>query len=99
LVFSTVYFGNTARHAGYLELRWSPTCKTNWARFTSQSNISYTVSAVQQETGYTMKWDGKAWQSSWTDQIYSPVKCVAAILDVRWVPGFTHQSTTSTACI
>jgi hypothetical protein len=75
-----------APYAGYLELRWSPTCKTNWA--------------VQPETGYTQQYVGGPWQTTWTSQIYSPVKCVYAALDVRHgAPFAIWDEIGRTACI
>ena len=46
---------------GRLELRWSPTCKTNWARLqVYPGGFAYTLAAVQ-DTGYTqsVQWAGR----------------------------------------
>jgi hypothetical protein len=76
-----------------LELRWSPTCKTNWARVSTNPAASgATLRAVQCSTGYTQAGavanNGTYW---WTRQIYSPTLTVRA----DWVgaPG-----SKSTAC-
>jgi len=67
--------------AGRLELRWSPTCKTNWARLQIYpGGFAYTLSAVQ-DTGYTQKvqWAASTGQGTyWTPMIYSPVRRVQA---------------------
>jgi hypothetical protein len=78
----------------YVELRWSPSCKANWARVPSGFGAYYPsqLYAIQCATGYTQR--GVVASSggySWTRMIYSPVKTVRA----AWigVPG-----STSTAC-
>ena len=70
-----------------LELRWSPACKTNWARVnTNPAASGATLQAVQCSTGYTQSGvvanNGTYW---WTRQIYSPTLTVRA----EWVgpPG------------
>lgn len=77
-----------------IELRWSPTCKTNWTRVPSSwgTNAPNQVQAVQRDTGY--KQIGVVQSNanySWTRMIYSPKLCVYA----AWVgpPG-----TASTSC-
>lgn len=80
---------------GYLDLRWSPTCQTNWARyeqypfgsFASETPIG--MSAVQ-DTGYSqsINWfegdGGKPIEvgTYWTPMIYSPVHKVHAQLNM-----------------
>lgn len=88
--------------AGALEVRWSPTCKTNWARLTiyPQGRIGTYVngaalSAVQ-STGYTQTtwisaWFGNQTYTYWSPMIYSPVKCVKAVYDAK--NGFFHLET------
>lgn len=69
-----------------MEVRWSPTCKTNWTRLTVyphpwQWGATYGLKAVQ-DTGYlkqTTAYDrdyATGIQTYWTPQIYSPVKKV-----------------------
>jgi len=65
----------------YIELRWSPSCKTNWARVPASWGTSYpsSLEAVQCSTGYTQR--GVVASSSdysWTRMIYSPVLLVRA---------------------
>lgn len=70
-----------------LELRWSATCKTNWARWQqyprgwSMSDIPLTVYA-EQDTGYTQVLDfgleGAEEGTYWSPMIYSPVHMVRA---------------------
>lgn len=90
------YWLSQGHYVGYLELRWSPTCKTNWARFTPQAGFSYRVEAIQPETGYTQSWNAGPWQTAWTSQIYSPVKCVyARVVSTAW----DYTGNAKTACI
>lgn len=71
-----------------LELRWSPTCKTNWARLSGGCDIT-DLRAVQ-STGYTQTRSGA---NPWSRQIYSPTLAVKAsarcgpnvYLETAWV--------------
>ncbi len=70
-----------------LELRWSPTCKTNWARYQQyprgwfMGNVPLEMRAVQ-DTGYTQRLsygvNGTPTGTTWTPMIYSPVRRVRA---------------------
>lgn len=76
-----------------VELRWSPTCKTEWAR--ANSTAPGWIKAVQ-STGYT-QWGTLTTTGSpysWSRQIYSPNKCVTASAYFGW-----GGPTLSTACI
>ena len=76
----------------YVELRWSPTCKTNWTRanwYPDPSNT--TISAVQCPTGYTQRGtSGYANGYYWTKMIYSPKMGVSARF--TGAPGSTATS-------
>ncbi|MFI6762831.1 DUF2690 domain-containing protein [Micromonospora sp. NPDC050417] len=80
--------------SSYVELRWSPSCKTNWARVPASWGQSYPwqLRAYQCATGYhqTGVSDSSS-DYSWTRMIYSPTLGVSA----RWTgqPG-----STATAC-
>lgn len=77
-----------------LELRWSPTCKTNWARVNTTSPAW--IKAVQPTTGYTQWGTFTAAGSpySWSRQIYSPSLCVYAQANFG-----SGGPTLTTACI
>jgi hypothetical protein len=73
---------------GTLQLRWSPTCKTEWARlyvYPTRTLAPGWVTATQPSTGYTVSGGINA-ISSWSPQtetvsspmVYSPVRCVKA---------------------
>ena len=83
-------------YAGRLELRGSNTCgSTQWARFTPQDRMSYEIWVEQPETGYVTDWQKAGpWQSSWSNQIYSPSKCIRA--RVKMLSGMrAHEYTTT----
>lgn len=67
---------------GRLELRWSPTCKTNWARW-QQYPVGWCMNCTPiglyavQEGGYTQSVDftkNTPREMNWTPMIYSPQK-------------------------
>lgn len=90
------YTVNSVRIPGtyaYVENRWSPTCKTQWARVPASWGRSYpSAPRVVQSTGYTQS-GVVNWNSTyaWTRMIYTPNHCVRA----KWIgtPG-----SASTAC-
>jgi hypothetical protein len=75
-----------------LELRWSPTCKTNWARYIQYErgwylgNVPLELRAVQ-DTGYTQRLsygvNGTPTGTTFSPMIYSPVRLVRAELVVQ----------------
>lgn len=74
----------------WIEVRWSPTCKTNWARI-NMMNPSY-LWATQLPTNYTQWYSSNNGTYSWTRQIYSPQMCVLA--GVKYPNGVVEK----TAC-
>ena len=60
-----------------LDLRWSPRCKTNWARMYLDAHPAW-LRAVQLPGGYTQGFSTSGGGNSWSKMIYSPVKCVYA---------------------
>lgn len=84
-------------YAGLLELRWSPSCQTNWARFSPQDSFEYKAGAVQPMTGYDSGWtEASPWETEWSKQIYSPRECVYALVEIEEV-GINEPR--RTACI
>lgn len=75
---------------GRLELRWSQTCKTNWARWQQYPtgwcmNCTPIGLVAVQDTGYTQKVDWfeagtspREGETYWTPMIYSPTRAVYA---------------------
>jgi hypothetical protein len=71
-----------------LQLRWSPTCKTNWARLVVYPPgvrvFNYGSLWAIQDTGYnqstnTPSVSGYSSATFWTPMIYSPSHCVKAV--------------------
>lgn len=88
-----------------LQVRWSPTCKTNWARLYVYPTRSLAGGRIvaRQSTGYEQWADFKTIASStpvsqtvWTPMIYSPTKCVKA--GAVHYPGWTWNYVW-TACV
>lgn len=76
---------------GRLDIRYSPTCKTNWGRWVEYprgwtfSQVPLVMKAVQEGTGYEQIYDfgvngggGDAFTTYYTPMIYSPEKRVRA---------------------
>lgn len=77
-VFSESVYGTAG--ATYVEVRWSPTCKTNWAR----TNIITTNIKAEQDTGYVQGYSTNNGSMSWSKMIYSPVHHVRGVLWGNW---------------
>lgn len=74
----------------HVELRWSPSCKTNWARTSWNANPQSALRAVQCPTGYTQGYSSTNGSYYWSRMIYSPNYGVSA----RWIgaPGSVGTS-------
>jgi len=64
----------------YVDIRWSPTCKTNWAR---ANFVTSNIKSVQ-ETGYTQGYSTNNGVNSWSRMIYSPALCVKGVIWGSW---------------
>lgn len=80
VTLDTVYADNGG---GKLDIRWSPTCQTNWARWQQYPtgwclNCSPAAIVARQDTGYTQTYSfedngvAQDGQTYWTPMIYSP---------------------------
>lgn len=58
-----------------VELRWSPTCQTNWARV---DYGAFTYVRAIQSTGYAQDYSDNNGTYWWSKMIYSPTLCVKA---------------------
>jgi hypothetical protein len=77
----------------YVQLRWSPRCKTNWGRVLRSSwTDGDSIKAIQPSTGYTVGYAARNSSYVWSKMIYSPSRCVYA----SW--NGAHGGAT-TACI
>lgn len=72
---------------GELQLRWSPTCKTKWARLALHKAADITGVVAKQDTGYKQSFHTGGWWGatgpsiSYTPMIYSPGEPVYAYAD------------------
>ena len=64
----------------WVEIRWSDTCKTNWAR---TNGVRTNIKAVQ-DTGYTQGYSANNGSYSWSKMIYSPVRHVKGCIWGAW---------------
>jgi hypothetical protein len=75
-----------------VQLKWSPTCKTNWAKLVVYPTgkfhtFNHGLLTAQQDTGYTqsltvpMAHDNSEAIIYWTPMIYSPDHCVKAMFN------------------
>lgn len=74
--------GRTVASAGmfnlpaYVELRWSPTCKTQWARVPRSYWLGRdTLGVVQPNTGWSLGYSSMSSDFVWSKQIYTPKLC------------------------
>jgi hypothetical protein len=72
---------------GSIELRYSPTCKTKWARMTTKHNSDISHVSVMQDTGYKQSrhvdafWKGIPPSRATSPMIYSPNNDVHAYVE------------------
>lgn len=78
---------------GWLDLRWSPTCKTNWSRLTLYGSAPFSEVVVTQDTGYTQSYRTTGWTGRsgvgtyWTNMIYSPHRAAYSSITCSNLPG------------
>jgi hypothetical protein len=79
--------------AGWLDLRWSPTCKTNWARLTLYRDAPFSELVATQDSGYAQHYrtaghfGNTGGGTFWTNMIYSPQRAVYASIGCANLPG------------
>lgn len=83
-----------------LQVRWSPTCQTNWARLVVYAtNCCFTYGSLyaRQSTGYEQSTTTplSTGGTYWTPMIYSPSHCVKAI----FYPQFKTWNKVETTCV
>ena len=78
----TVTFVNTA--IAEIQLRYSPTCGTNWGRVVSNGNNNDTyLVLVQREDGVAYGTKGLTGPIAWSRMVYSPVKRARACVSIN----------------
>jgi Protein of unknown function (DUF2690) len=90
-IFATDGWTSTPINRGKLELRWSPTCKTKWARLNLTSAMKIRTVTITQDSGYEQDWypSGRDfWALNtqpgvfYTNMIYSPnLRAYAHLVD------------------
>lgn len=88
------------RDIGTVELRWSPTCQTNWSRatvnFYSENLANWAVGVVRQRDEYHVEHDLVARLQpggvNYSDMIYAPTDAVYAWTQLAWIdPGMMEK--------
>lgn len=70
-------YNSPSEQVGTLELRWSPSCKTNWTRMIIWKTVQSVRVCSIQDTGYTQCSGSTTSPGSiWSPMIYSPVRHV-----------------------
>lgn len=94
------------RKVGFLELRWSDRCQTNWAKLTTYQSSYLQWLRIRQEpdgTGYKQEYKtggyagGTGVGTFWTGMIYSPVKKTRAYIGCE--PGVSSPCDIGTAWV
>jgi hypothetical protein len=100
----TVHSEQAPDVGGTLELRWGPSCLTNWTRFTPANNDQYEIWVVRMSnpaviagTGVGQRYIFSNGQgvAHYSDQVYSPNDPAAAcVIDdtTRWSTCYTQPS-------
>jgi hypothetical protein len=73
----------------YVELRYSPTCATNWGRVTSKVGAVFLVIRVQRIDGLTYTFSGGNFTSAWSAMVYAPQQAARACGGVNVIEGCT----------
>jgi len=81
---------------GLLELRWSPTCQTNWTRFTPANNEGYEIWVTRLSDGvfagnglwYSYFFTNGSGVLHWGDMVYSPGPAQACVRSPQHVGTF-----------
>jgi hypothetical protein len=101
----TVHSEQAQDVGGTLELRWGPSCQTNWVRYTPDNNDQYEIWVVRMSkppapaviagsgVGQRYIFSGGQGVAHWSDQVYSPddPAAVCVIDDTMWVSTCYQQ--------
>ena len=80
----TAVFSNS-----YVELRYSPTCGTNWARTTSKVGPANLVARAQRIDGLTYTFSGGKFNYAFSAMVYAPTVQARACGGVNGISGCT----------
>ena len=73
----------------YVELRYSPTCGTNWGRVTSKVGPTTLVIRIQRIDGLTYTFSGGNFNYAWSAMVYAPQAKARACGGVNVIQGCT----------
>jgi hypothetical protein len=91
-----IYRNNTNIQIGYVELRWSSTCGTNWARVT-RTDGAYAegmYATVTRADGLSYTDFHTGYTTIWSRMVYAPNACAKArgLIDESWTSGSGETS-------
>ena len=72
-----------------VELRYSPTCGTNWGRVTSKVGATFLVIRIDRSGGLTYTFSGGNFNSAWVAMVYAPQVAARACGGVSSISGCT----------
>jgi Protein of unknown function (DUF2690) len=73
----------------FVELRYSPTCKTNWGRVISRRGATFLSIRIQRIDGLTYTFSGGNFNYAWSAMVYAPVMKARACGGVQVINGCT----------
>src|SRR5881275_994214 len=73
----------------FVELRYSPTCGTNWGRVTSKVGATFLVIRIDRSGGLTYTFSGGNFNSAWVAMVYAPQVAARACGGVSSISGCT----------
>lgn len=80
----TAVFGNS-----YVELRFSPTCGTNWGRVKSRIGLASLTIRTQRIDGLTYTFAGGNYYYAWSAMVFAPLAQARACGGVNGISGCT----------
>ena len=73
----------------FVELRYSPTCKTNWGRVRSRIGTNFLSARIQRIDGLRYTFSGGNFTIAWSAMVYAPVMKARACGGVQVIDGCT----------
>ncbi len=83
----TAVFSNS-----YVELRYSPTCKTNWGRVTSKVGPTFLEIRIQRVNGLTYTFLGGNFNYAYSAMVFAPQLAARACGGVNGISGCTKYA-------
>ena len=73
----------------FVQLRYSPTCQSNWGRVISRVGANFLSTRVQRIDGLTYTFGGGNFNYAWSVMVYAPVMKARACGGVQVIEGCT----------